>query len=144
MTSLIFRRGRIAAAGEQGRSSMFGSESCATKTKQLQQDVKRQPRLNPNAAPPLVGSWNRHVIRPLGGMQIKKQLIAELTQVEAGIDAQKRSIKHNITKGLAIDDAEQHLRQLRTRKDVLETNLRKCDPQPEGDLPGARRRRAAP
>ena len=67
-------------------------------------------------------------------MQIKEQLIAEITKIDAAIDAQKRSIKHNTAKGLAIDDAERHLRQLRTRKDVLETNLRKCDPQPEGEV----------
>ena len=69
-----------------------------------------------------------------GMEQIKTQLIAEIKQFEAEIDAQKRVIKHSITKGLAIEDAEQNLKQLRTRLSVLQTNLKKCDPEPEGDV----------
>ena len=49
-------------------------------------------------------------------------------------DAQKRVIRHNTIKGLAIEDAEHNLKQLRTRMAVLETNLRKCDQQPEGEV----------
>ena len=64
--------------------------------------------------------------------QIKTQLTAEIKQFEADIDAQKRVIKHNTTKGLATEDAERNLKQLRTRLGVLETNLSKCDPEPEG------------
>ena len=66
--------------------------------------------------------------------QIKTQLIAEIKQFEAEIDAQKRVIKHSITKGSAVEDAEQNLKQLRTRLSVLQTNLKKCDPEPEGDV----------
>lgn len=66
--------------------------------------------------------------------QIKTQLIAEIKQFEAEIDAQKRVIKHSITKGLAVEDAEQNLKQLRTRLSVLQTNLKKCDPEPEGEV----------
>ncbi len=66
--------------------------------------------------------------------QIKTQLIAEIKQFEAEIDAQKRVIKHSITKGLAVEDAEQNLKQLRTRLSVLQTNLKKFDPEPEGDV----------
>jgi hypothetical protein len=66
--------------------------------------------------------------------QIKTQLIAEIKQFEAEIDAQKRVIKHSITKGLAVEDAEQNLKQLRTRLSVLEANLKKCDPEPEGEV----------
>jgi len=66
--------------------------------------------------------------------QIKTQLIAEIKQFEAEIDAQKRVIKHSITKGLAVEDAEQNLKQLRTRLSVLETNLKKCNPEPEGEV----------
>jgi len=66
--------------------------------------------------------------------QIKTQLIAEIKQFEADIDAQKRVIKHSITKGLAVEDAEQNLKQLRTRLSVLEANLKKCDPEPEGEV----------
>ncbi len=69
-----------------------------------------------------------------GMEQIKTQLIAEIKQFEAEIDAQKRVIKHSITKGLAVEDAEQNLKQLRTRLSVLQTNLKKCDPEPEGDV----------
>ena len=67
-------------------------------------------------------------------MQIKTQLIAEIKQFEADIDAQKRVIKHSITKGLAVEEAEQNLKQLRTRLSVLQTNLKKCDPEPEGEV----------
>jgi len=78
---------------------------------------------------------NRAGIRWLIRMeQIKTQLIAEIKQFEAEIDAQKRVIKHSITKGLAVEDAEQNLKQLRTRLSVLQTNLKKCDPEPEGDV----------
>ena len=66
--------------------------------------------------------------------QIKTQLTAEIKQFEADIDAQKRVIRHNITKGLAVEDAERNLKQLRTRLSVLETNLKKCDPEPEGEI----------
>ena len=66
--------------------------------------------------------------------QIKIQLTAEIKKFEADIDAQKRVIKHNITKGLATEDAERNLKQLHTRLTVLETNLRKCDPQSEGEV----------
>ena len=66
--------------------------------------------------------------------QIKTQLIAEIKQFEADIDAQKRVIKHSITKGLAVEDAEQNLKQLRTRLTVLEINLKKCNPEPEGEV----------
>jgi len=66
--------------------------------------------------------------------QIKTQLIAEIKQFKVDIDAQKRVIKHSITKGLAVEDAEQNLKQLRTRLSVLQTNLKKCDPEPEGDV----------
>ena len=66
--------------------------------------------------------------------QIKTQLIAEIKQFEADIDAQKRVIKHSITNGLAVEDAEQNLKQLRTRLCVLEANLKKCDPEPEGEV----------
>ena len=66
--------------------------------------------------------------------QIKTQLTAEIKKFEADIDAQKRVIKHNTTKGLATEDAERNLKQLRTRLTVLETNLRKCDPQSEGEV----------
>ena len=66
--------------------------------------------------------------------KIKTQLTAEIKQLEADIDAQKRVIKHNTTKGLAFEDAERNLRQLLTRLTVLETNLRKCDPAPEGEI----------
>jgi hypothetical protein len=66
--------------------------------------------------------------------QIKTQLTAEIKKFEADIDAQKRVIRHNTIKGLAIEDAEHNLKQLRTRLAVLETNLRKCDQQPEGEV----------
>ena len=54
--------------------------------------------------------------------QIKAKLSAEIKQFKADIDAQKRAIKHNITKGLTVEDAERNLKGLRTRLDVLETN----------------------
>ena len=66
--------------------------------------------------------------------QIKTQLIAEIKQFEADIDAQKRVIKHSIAKGLTVEDAERNLKQLRTRLSVLETNLKKCHPEPEGEV----------
>ena len=66
--------------------------------------------------------------------QIKAKLTAEIRQFKAEIDAQKRVIKHSITKGLAIEDDEQNLKGLRTRLDVLETNLKKHDPEPEGEI----------
>ena len=66
--------------------------------------------------------------------QIKGKLTAEIKQFRADIDAQKRVIKHKITKGLAIDDAERNLKGLRTRLDVLETNLKKYDPQSENEI----------
>jgi hypothetical protein len=66
--------------------------------------------------------------------QIKTQLIAEIKQFEADIEAQKRVIRHGTTKGLAVEDAEQNLKQLHTRLSVLQTNLKKCDPEPEGEL----------
>jgi hypothetical protein len=66
--------------------------------------------------------------------QIKTQLIAEIKQFEADIDAQKRVIRHSITKGLAVEDAERNLKQLRTRLTVLETNLKKCNAEPEGEV----------
>ena len=66
--------------------------------------------------------------------QIKTQLIAEIKQFEADIDAQKRVIKHNATNGLATEDAERNLKQLRTRLGVLKTNLRTCEPEPEGEI----------
>jgi Fic family protein len=66
--------------------------------------------------------------------QIKTQLIAEIKQFEADIEAQKRAIRHSTTKGLAVEGAEQNLKQLRTRLSVLETNLKKCDPEPEGEV----------
>ena len=62
------------------------------------------------------------------------KLIAEIKQFEADIDAQKRVIRHSTTKGLAVEDAEQNLKQLRTRLSVLETNLKKCHPEPEGEV----------
>ncbi|MGZ6007619.1 MAG: hypothetical protein ACXWKS_09190 [Rhizomicrobium sp.] len=67
--------------------------------------------------------------------QIKTQLTAGIKKLEADIDAQKRVIKHTTsTKGLAFEDAERNLKQLHTRLTVLETNLRKCDRQPEGEV----------
>ena len=73
--------------------------------------------------------------RWLTGMeQIKAKLTAEIKQFKADIDAQKRVIKQNITKGLAIEDAESNLKGLRTRLDVLETNLKKYNPEPEGEI----------
>ena len=66
--------------------------------------------------------------------QIKTQLIAEIKKFEADIEAQKRMIRHSTTKGLAVEDAEQNLKQLRTRLTVLETNLKKCNPEPEGEV----------
>jgi hypothetical protein len=78
---------------------------------------------------------NRVAGRRLTGMeQIKAKLTAEIKQFKADIDAQKRVIKHSITKGLAIEDAERNLKGLRTRLDVLETNLKKYDPEPEGEI----------
>jgi hypothetical protein len=82
-----------------------------------------------------VARRNRAAIKPLTGMEkIKTQLTAGIKQLEADIDAQKRVIKHNATKGLAIEDAEQHLKQLNTRLSILETNLKKCGPEPEGEV----------
>ena len=66
--------------------------------------------------------------------QIKTKLIAEIKQFEADIEAQKRVIRQSTTKGLAVEDAEQNLKQLRTRLSVLEANLKKCDPEPEGEV----------
>jgi septal ring factor EnvC (AmiA/AmiB activator) len=68
--------------------------------------------------------------------KIQTQLTAEIKQLEADIDAQKRAIRHTTTKGSAFEDAERNLRQLRTRLTALETNLRKCDPHAEGEVPG--------
>ena len=62
------------------------------------------------------------------------KLIAEIKQFEADIDAHKRVIRHSTTKGLAVEDAEQNLKQLRTRLTVLQTNLKKCNPEPEGEV----------
>jgi len=66
--------------------------------------------------------------------QIKAKLIAEIKQFKVDIDAQKRVIKHNITKGLAVENAERNLKGLRTRLDVLETNLKKYNAEPEGEI----------
>ena len=66
--------------------------------------------------------------------EIKVKLAAEIKQFKADIDAQKRVIKHNLIKGLAIEDAERNLKGLRTRLDVLETNLKKYDPEPQGEI----------
>jgi hypothetical protein len=82
-----------------------------------------------------VARRNRRGIRRLTGMeQIKTQLTAEIKKFEANIDAQKRVIKHNTTKGLPTEDAERNLKQLRTRLSVLETNLKKCNLEPEGEV----------
>jgi hypothetical protein len=83
----------------------------------------------------LFGRGNRAATRRLTGMeQIKAKLTAEIKQFKAEIDAQKRVIKHNLAKGLAIEDAERNLKGLRTRLNVLETNLRKYDPESEGEI----------
>ena len=66
--------------------------------------------------------------------EIKVKLAAEIKQFKADIDAQKRVIKHHLMKGLAIEDAERNLKGLRTRLDVLETNLKKYDPEPQGEI----------
>jgi len=82
----------------------------------------------------IIRARNGYGIRSLNVMQkIKTQLTAEIKQLEADIDAQKRVIRHN-TRGLALEDAERNLRQLRTRLTVLETNLRKCEPRPQGGI----------
>jgi uncharacterized protein involved in exopolysaccharide biosynthesis len=74
-------------------------------------------------------------VRLLSGMvEITKQITAEIEKIQAGIDAQKRVIKHNAdNKGVVVQEAEQQLKALRTRLRVLETNLKKCAPEPEAN-----------
>jgi hypothetical protein len=65
--------------------------------------------------------------------EIKKQIITEIEKILAEIDAQRRVIKHNIDKGLVVQEAERQLKALRTRLGVLENNLKKCEPELDGE-----------
>ena len=66
--------------------------------------------------------------------EIKVKLAAKIKQFRADVDAQKRVIKDSHIKGLAIEDAERNLKGLRTRLNLLETNLKKYDPQSENEI----------
>ena len=66
--------------------------------------------------------------------QIKLKLTAEIKQFKADIEAQKRVIKFNLAKGRSVEDAERNLKALRVRLGVLESNLKKYDQEPEGEL----------
>ena len=65
--------------------------------------------------------------------EIRAQIMAEIKRVRTDIDAQKRVIRHNTSKSLVIQEAEQELKQLHTRLGVLEANLKKSDLEPEGE-----------
>ena len=61
--------------------------------------------------------------------EIRSRIIEEIKSIEDDIDAQKRTIKHNARNNSpVVHAAEQNLKQLHTRLDVLRSNLEKCDP----------------
>ena len=61
--------------------------------------------------------------------QVADQIIAEIKKIEREIATQKKIIKASIGNTLAIETAEQALKALHTRKDVLSANLEKLGTQ---------------
>lgn len=70
---------------------------------------------------------------------LENELIDEIRLLQTHIETQKRAIKHNLSKGKPVEEAQQHLKELNTRLGVLEGNLKKLrTQQPESaELPQA-------
>ena len=70
--------------------------------------------------------------RPLSGVleQVAQPITAEIIKIEHEISAQKKIIKASLGNTIAIETAEQELKALHTRKNVLTTNLKKLELDP--------------
>jgi Ran GTPase-activating protein (RanGAP) involved in mRNA processing and transport len=62
--------------------------------------------------------------------QVAQQITAEIKKIEREMSAQKKMIKASLGNTIAIEAAEQELKALHTRKDVLTANLKKLELDP--------------
>ena len=62
--------------------------------------------------------------------QVAQQITAEIKKIEQEISARKKIIKASLGNTLVLEAAEQELKALHTRKDVLTANLKKLELDP--------------